>query len=68
MRKKVKINKEYLNDYTNLIYENQKANVIPNTFNIVLIIVYFIIYLKDVYYNFVLKLGHFCKRDIIIFS
>lgn len=36
--------KEYLNDYTNLIYENQKANVIPNTFNIVLIIVYFIIF------------------------
>lgn len=36
--------KEYLNDYTNLIYENQKANVIPNTLNIVLIIVYFIVF------------------------
>lgn len=36
--------KEYLNDYTNLIYDNQKANVIPNTLNIVLIIVYFIVF------------------------
>lgn len=36
--------KEYLNDYTELIYQNQKLNKVPNIFNVVLILVYFVIF------------------------
>ena len=35
---------QYLDEYTDVLYDMQKANALPNTINILLIIVYFIVF------------------------